>query len=84
MKEITLHVDEEIAKQAEKLAAEREMTVSEMFSRWVRAVAAKKNKRPQIGPLTREATGLVELPPGKSPRDMLVEALMDKHGLKDE
>ena len=84
MKKITLHVDEEIAKQAEKLAAERGITVSDIFSRWVRAMAAKKNEKPDIGPLTREVTGLIELPPGKSTRDLLVEALMDKHGLKDE
>lgn len=36
---------------------------------------------PQVGRLVREATGLIVLPTGTSERDVLTDALIEKHGL---
>ncbi len=35
-----------------------------------------------LGPLTRKALGLAKLPPGKSYREILEEALLEKYGFK--
>ena len=82
MKKLTLSMDEETIRQAKELAAERGTSVSAMFSRLVEAMAHKPGQKIEIGPKTRSLTGIISLPEGKTPRDLLTEALMDKHGVK--
>jgi hypothetical protein len=45
---------------------------------------ARKQPLPQIpvGPLARQASGIIKLPPGKTDREVLEEALLEKYGLK--
>ena len=80
MKKLTLSMDEETIKEAKRLAAEQGTSVSAMFSRLVQAMAHKSKKKMEIGPLTKKATGLVKLPPDKSDRELLQEALEEKYG----
>jgi hypothetical protein len=82
MTKLTLSVDEEVVKQAKRLAKENGGSVSAMFSRIVRSMAQPKKSVRRIGPIARELTGIITLPEGKTERDILVEALMEKHGLK--
>lgn len=82
MKKLTLSVDEETIKQAKRLAAERGTSVSAMFSRLVRAMAHKPGQEIEIGPITRRATGLAKLPPDKTDRELLQEALEEKYGAR--
>ena len=80
MKKLTLSVDEEIIEQAKKLAAERGTSVSAMFSSLVRVMAREKAGKIGLGPITRRATGLVKLPRGKGDRELVAEALAERHG----
>ena len=84
MKKLTLSMDEETIKQAKKLAAEQKTSVSAMFSRLVRAMAHKPGQDIEIGPKTRSLSGIISLPEGKTDREVLTEALMDRHGVKRE
>jgi Family of unknown function (DUF6364) len=77
---LTLSADEEIVKRAKRLAKEQGTSVSALFERFVRGATEEPKKR-KIGPLTRKATGLAKLPKGKSDREILEEALMEKYGL---
>lgn len=79
---LTLSVDEDVVAQAKRLAAEQNTSVSAMFSRIVRAMAEQSQSPSDLGPITRQVAGIVKLPKGKSPRDVLTEALVEKHGLK--
>jgi hypothetical protein len=79
MKKLTLSMDEEVIEQAKRVAAEQGTSVSAMFSNIVRVMAIRKGEKIEIGPLTRRATGLAKLPPGKTDRELLVEALIEKH-----
>jgi len=45
-----------------------------------RARRMLKADKKRLGPLTRKATGIVKLPPGKTDRELLEEALVEKHG----
>ena len=81
MKKLTLSMDEETIEQAKRIAAEQGTSVSAMFSRLVRAMALRKGKKIEIGPITRRATGLAKLPAGKTDKELLEEALIDKYGL---
>jgi hypothetical protein len=76
-------MDEETIKEAKRLAAEQGTSVSAMFTRLVRAMAHEPGKEIEIGPITRRLTGVMSLPEGKSYREALTDALMEKYGLKE-
>ena len=84
MKKLTLGADEEVIRQAKRLAAENHTSVSAMFSRWVRTMARQKKEGPRekLGPLTRKALGLVKLPEDKSDRELLEEALAEQYEIE--
>lgn len=82
MKKLTLNADPEVIAQARRLAKEHGTSVSSLFSRFVRLLASRPKQRPGVGRLARRATGLVTLPRGKSEREVLEDALLDKHGLR--
>lgn len=81
MKKLTLNVDPEVIEQAKQLAAESGTSVSALFERFVRLLAGKRPKAQHLGPITLQATGLIELPRDQSERDVLADALAEKYGI---
>ncbi len=82
MKKLTLSADPEVIKQAHKLARESGTSLSSMFERFIRLLARRRKGARAIGPLTRKASGLARLPRRKTARQVLDEALLEKHGFK--
>lgn len=81
---LTLTADAAVITMAKRLAAERNTSVSALFSRLVVSMQAEQNADSNdLGLLTRRASGLVTLPAGRSDRELLAEALIDKHGLPE-
>jgi hypothetical protein len=80
VKKLTLSMDEETIAEAKRLAAESGTSVSAMFARLVRAMANRHGEEPYISPTVRSISGIVSLPEGKSDKELLTEALMDKYG----
>lgn len=79
---LTLTADASVITMAKRLAAERNTSVSALFSRLVVSMQAEQNADSNdLGQLTRRASGLFTLPEGRSDRDLLADALADKHGL---
>lgn len=83
MTKLTLSVDEKVVAQAKRLAEQNRTSVSAMFSQFVQALAMGQGTPAGIGPLTRRATGLAQLPADKDSHDLLTDALMDKYGLAE-
>jgi hypothetical protein len=81
MKKLTLNAEPEVIEQARRLAEAQGTSVSSLFARIVRFLARRDGDRPPIGRLARSASGLAKLPPGKSEREVLEEALIEKYGL---
>jgi len=84
MKKLTLSADEKVIAQAKRLAARQHTSVSAMFARFV-ASSSRKDSAPQEVPsdsIAARVTGAIRLPKGKSDRDVLTEALMEKYGIK--
>jgi hypothetical protein len=81
MKKLTLSADPEVIEQAKRLAKETGTSVSSLFERFVRVLARKRAPQ-RIGRLTRKASGLVTMPRGKSEREVLADALVDKYRIK--
>jgi hypothetical protein len=81
MKKLTLSVDEDVIREAKRIAAEQNTSVSAMFSRFVQAMAHDAASGTKLGPLTRRLTGVARLPEGASAQDVLNDALLDREGL---
>lgn len=82
MPKITLNADSKTVSLAKKLAQINQTSVSDMFCRFIKSLAVGDKTEIKLGPLTRKMTGIIKLPNGKSDRDVLTEALMDKYGVK--
>jgi hypothetical protein len=50
-----------------------------MFTEFVKSASMPRGRRPKIGPLTRKLSGIIKLPPGKSYKTMVEDALADKY-----
>jgi len=78
MQKLTLSAEPEVVDLAKQLARERGISVSEMFSKVVRSMASP-TRPARITPRVRRVSGLVKLPEGKSVRELLEEAMIEKH-----
>lgn len=78
---LTLSVERDLVERGKKLAIQQGTSLSSMFSRFLFAVLSDRSRKFRIGPLTRKAAGLGKLPPGKTDRELLEEALGEKYGL---
>jgi hypothetical protein len=80
---LTLSVEIPLIEEAKRLAAERHTSVSAMFARFLRSVTAPDPRCvPSLGPITRKASGIARLPTGRSDRDLLEDALLDRYGAR--
>jgi hypothetical protein len=82
MKKLTLGVDPQVIEEARALADETGTSVSSMFERFVRLLAWQRRSSKPIGPLARKATGMIVLPKGRSDKEVLEDALLEKHGMR--
>jgi hypothetical protein len=84
MKKLTLSAEDDVVRQAKRLAKRNRTSVSAMFSRFVRGMARPRKAAEAIPPdsIAARVTGIISLPRGKTPRDILTEALMEKYGVK--
>ena len=82
MKKLTLNADPEVIKQAKRLAEESGTSVSSIFERFIRLLGRRQTGQQRLGRLTRQASGVISLPRGKSDREVLADALAEKYGVK--
>jgi hypothetical protein len=81
MKKLTLSADPEVIEQAKRLADETGTSVSSLFERFIRLLARRHHGKP-LGRITRQASGIITLPRGKSERDVLADALAERYRIK--
>ena len=81
MKKLTLSADPDVIEQARELAEQTGTSVSSMFARVVRLLAEQRGAVRPLGPLTRKASGMIVLPKGRSDRQIVEDALLEKHGM---
>lgn len=78
---LTLSIEKQTVKDIKRLAKDEGTSVSAMFERFARSVTQKRRKSGELGPATRKASGMLKLPRGKSDRQVLEEALMERFEL---
>jgi hypothetical protein len=82
MKKLTLSANPDVIDEARQLAEQNGTSVSSLFERFVRLLAGQRRSVRSLGPLTRKASGMVVLPEGRGAREVLEDALLEKHGLR--
>jgi len=82
-KKLTLSVDSEVIDQAKHLANETGTSVSSLFERFIRTLARNRHGKRRIGRTARKATGIITLPPAKSERDILADAMTEKSSSRE-
>lgn len=78
MRKLTLSAEPAVIEAAKKVARRRGTSVSAMFSEFVRSVASPQPPT-KLPPKTRRASGLVRLPKGKTDRQLIEEAMAERH-----
>lgn len=80
MTKLTLSADAQVVKTAKRIAKARHTSVSAMFSRFLRSLAMSHTTETNpIGPITREASGMIKLSKGRSDRQLVEDALTAKY-----
>lgn len=81
MKKLTLSAEENVIVQAKRIAARDKTTVSAMFSRYIRGLGRRDTASKDVPPdsIAARATGFLTLPKGKTARDVLTEALLERY-----
>lgn len=80
LKKLTLSASEETIADAKRIATEKNTSVSALFARLIRAVDREPDSDEAIGPITKRATGLINLPTDRSEKELLEDALEDRYG----
>ena len=77
---LTLSAEEELVALAKRLARSRGTSVSELFARVIRALGQERTADDHdLGPITRQASGLVPLRSHRSDRQLIEDALEEKY-----
>ncbi|MFA6715250.1 MAG: DUF6364 family protein [Victivallaceae bacterium] len=84
MTRLTLSADSDVVAKARKQAKMDGTSISAMFVNFIKAreVQRASKTRPELGPLTKEATGMLKVPPDFNYKEALTDALIEKYGAK--
>jgi hypothetical protein len=80
MTKLTLSMDEAVVAKAKRIARANRTSVSAMVTQFVVSLGDGSRRHIRLGPLTRKASGLVRLPAGKDYKELIEEAICDRHG----
>jgi|APSaa5957512622_1039677.scaffolds.fasta_scaffold210824_1 hypothetical protein len=85
MKKLTLNAEDRVIDAAKRYAQENGTSVSSLFSRFILAITSERSTEtptPRSKSLTRKATGIVSLPCDLTDKELLEEALVDRHEIE--
>ncbi len=77
---LTLSADKNLVLAAKRIAEAQGTSVSAMFMRFIQAMKiTHPTDSSSLGPITRQAAGMIQIPPGVSDRQLIEEALREKY-----
>lgn len=77
---VTITLEDDRASRAEALAAARGLTLEEWANRLLLVVTAPPLDRQELPPVTRSALGMLKGAPDRPYKELLEEAIIEKHG----
>jgi hypothetical protein len=84
---LTLTVKPDIVRMAKLYASKHGTSVSATFSRIIRTLVSEEQNRPvhvPSGSSLEKLAGILKMPEGQTADGLRLEALIEKHGLKEE
>ena len=78
-RQLTLSADEDTVRRLEELAAEQNTDVNSFITRFLNLLSRRDWQREEIAPVTRQATGLAGGLPDRPYKELLEEAIWEKH-----
>jgi hypothetical protein len=83
VKKLTLSADDAVIRKVKRLARRNRTSVSAMFGRFVRSLPDSGRAADDVPPdsIAARVTGIISLPKGKTPRDVLTDSLARKYGV---
>ncbi len=83
MAKLTLSMDDDVVTAAKRLARRHRTSVSAMLAGMVKAMAVQEQSRAAIPADSAAArlTGIIKAPAERSDRDLLTDALLERHGI---
>ena len=81
---LTLSMNQETIKKAKRLAKFKKTSVSKLVANFIESLDAENSgfNIDELGPLTREALGILNLNDNRPYKELLKEAIQEKHGRK--
>jgi len=79
MTKLTLRLDKSLVKEAKRFAKDEGASLSSLFRIFLHWAVKSRRKWEGVGPITLRATGLVRFPSGKSERELLEDALVERY-----
>ena len=76
---LTLSVDDEVVKQAKRIAAEQGVSLSKLVEGFLRNLSSEHTSTDDMNPVLKKLSGSVQVPPDFDYRKELEEALVDKY-----
>jgi len=83
LSKLTLTVEKDLIEDAKRYAARTGSSVSAMVSRFLQSVLQAEEDTVRLGPVTREASGILRLDEDRSYKDLLEQALLEKYGIDE-
>jgi hypothetical protein len=80
MAKLTLFIEPELISEAERLAAESQISVSELFSNYIKALyASRTSDKFKLTPFTKKATGVAKIKGDVDYKKMVSDAIASKY-----
>ena len=77
---LTLDIDQKVAEKAEIYAKYSKKTISQLVEEYLITISSGKNEENiQLGPITSQLAGIIEMDNIVNHKDLLADALMEKH-----
>ena len=77
---LTLDIDQEVIKKAENYAKSSRKTISQLVEDYLITISSEKKEKPiQLGPITSQIAGIIEMDGNVNYKDLLTDALLEKH-----
>ena len=77
---LTLNIDQNVVEEAEIYAKYSKKTISQLVEEYLLSISVRnRNNDIQLGPITSQLAGIIELDENTNPKTLLTDALMEKY-----
>lgn len=78
MPKLTLNADKDVIAKAKRIAQDRGISASEMFSQFILSLRPKTATMRRAAPITKKLRGIAKAPSSKSDRELLEDAMLSR------